>query len=137
MEKIDSIGGAVKAIEMGYPQKAIAEEAYRLAREEENGQRIVVGVNMFQTEEEEKRRLVIHRADEQAVKRQIQRTKEVKDSRDGGAVKMALEALCQAAEKQENLMPYFIKAVKTYATIGDITGALKKVFGEYREPLNI
>jgi methylmalonyl-CoA mutase N-terminal domain/subunit len=61
MEKVESMGGAVRAIEKGYPQMAIAEEAYRVAREEERGERIVVGVNKFQTEEEGKRRLVIHR----------------------------------------------------------------------------
>jgi methylmalonyl-CoA mutase N-terminal domain/subunit len=137
MEKVESMGGAVKAIEMGYPQTAIAEEAYRVAREEERGERVVVGVNKFQSEEEGKRRLVTHRADKQAVLRQIQRTKEVKYSREGKATKNALDALCQAAETQQNLMPYFIEAVKTYATIGEITRALKKVFGEYREPVNI
>jgi methylmalonyl-CoA mutase N-terminal domain/subunit len=134
MEKIEALGGAVEAIEKGYPQSAIAEEAYRVAREEERGERIVVGVNKFQTEKEEKRRLVIHKADERSVKRQIERTREVKTRRDGAAVIKALDALCQAAEKRVNLMPYFIEAVKAYASVGEITTALKKVFGEFREP---
>jgi len=131
MEKVESIGGAVRAIETGYPQKAIAEEAYRMAREEEEGQRVVVGVNKFQEEEEEKRKLIIHRPDEKAVERQIQRT------RDNQAVQKALDALCLAAESEDNLMPHFIATVKTYATIGEISATLKKVFGEYREPVNI
>ncbi len=135
MEKVASLGGAVRAIEIGYPQKKIAEEAYRVAKEEEEGVRIVVGVNKFQVQEEE-RRLTIHQADERAVARQIARTREVKKMRDGRAVQRALDELCRAAEKNLNLMPYFLEAVKTYATIGEITAALKKVFGEFREPVN-
>jgi methylmalonyl-CoA mutase N-terminal domain/subunit len=137
MEKIESLGGAVKAIEMGYPQMAIAEEAYRVAREEERGERIVVGVNKFQTGEEEKRRLVIHRPDPGSVKRQIQRTREVKTSRDERNAQNALDDLCRSAETEENLMPSFIQAVKAYASVGEITAALKKVFGEFKEPVNI
>jgi methylmalonyl-CoA mutase N-terminal domain/subunit len=133
IQKVEDLGGAVKAIEMGYPQKAIAEEAYRFAREEERGDRIVVGVNKFKAEEE-KKRLVLHRSDPQAVARQIQRTKEVKSSRNGGAVQEALDALSRAAETSENLMPYFIEAVKAYASLGEITSALTKVFGEFKEP---
>ena len=136
MKRVEDLGGAVRAIEMGYPQKAVAEEAYRIAREEEKGERIVVGVNKFQGEEE-KRRLVLHRSDTQAVARQIQRTKEVKASRDREGAQRALDALSRAAETSENLMPYFIEAVKAYASIGEITAALKKVFGEFKEPLNI
>lgn len=135
MERIASLGGAVRAIEMGYPQKVIAEEAYRVAKEEESGQRIVVGVNKFQGPEEE-RTLIIHQGDEQAAARQIQRIKEVKEMRNGEAVQRALDELCRAAEKNLNLMPYFLEAVKTYATVGEITKALKKVFGEYKEPIN-
>jgi methylmalonyl-CoA mutase N-terminal domain/subunit len=137
MEKVESMGGAVKAIEMGYPQMAIAEEAYRVAREEERGKRIVVGVNKFQTEGEEKRRLVIHRADPKSVERQIQRTREVKTSRDSLQAQKALDELCRIAETKENLMPSFIQAVKAYASVGEITGALKKVFGEFKEPVSV
>jgi methylmalonyl-CoA mutase N-terminal domain/subunit len=95
-----------------------------------------VGVNRFQAAEQ-KRRLVIHRAAEQSAKKQIQRTKEIKASRDGKTIQKTLDALCRAAEKPDNLMPYFIEAVKAYASIGEITAALKKVFGEFREPVNI
>jgi len=136
IKRVEELGGAVKAIEMGYPQKAVAEEAYRVANEEERGERVVVGVNKFQIEGE-KPRLVLHRSDVQAVERQIQRTKEVKASRDGKTVQKNLDDLCRAAEKPENLMPYFIEAVKGYASIGEITAGLKKVFGEFREPVNI
>jgi methylmalonyl-CoA mutase N-terminal domain/subunit len=136
MEKVESMGGAVRAIERGYPQRAIAEEAYRVAREEERGERIVVGVNKFQTEEEGKRRLVIHRADPTSVERQIQRTREVKASRDNPKTQEALDELCRSAETKENLMPCFIRAVKAYASVGEITEALKKVFGEFKEPVS-
>lgn len=134
MDKIASLGGAVRAIELGYPQKVIAEEAYRVAKEEETGQRIVVGVNKFQVEAEE-RPLTIHQPDEQAAARQIERIWEVKKGRDGQAVQKALDELCRGAEKNKNLMPYFMSAVKTYATVGEITDALKKVFGTYQEPV--
>jgi methylmalonyl-CoA mutase N-terminal domain/subunit len=137
MEKVESAGGAVKAIEKGYPQMAIAEEAYRVAREEERGERIIVGVNKFQTGEEGKRRLVIHRADPASVERQIQRTREVKASRDNAKALTALVELCRSAETKENLMPGFIQAVKAYASVGEITEALKKVFGEFKEPVII
>jgi methylmalonyl-CoA mutase N-terminal domain/subunit len=137
MGKVESLGGAVKAIEMGYPQMAIAEEAYRVAREEERGERIVVGVNKFQAGEEGKRRLVIHRADPASVERQIQRTREVKASRDKRNAQKVLDELCRSAETKENLMPSFIQAVKAYASVGEITAALKKVFGEFKEPVNV
>jgi len=137
IQKIETMGGAIKAIEDGYPQRAIAEQAYRVAREEERGERIVVGVNKFRTEGEESRPLVIHRPDGEAMKRQIDRTKQVRNWRNGLRVKKALDALGKAAEGKENLMPYFIEAVKAYCSIGEITEALKKVFGEFREPVNI
>jgi len=136
IQRVEELGGAVRAIEMGYPQKAVAEEAYRVAQEEERGERIVVGLNKFQSAGE-KPRLQLHRSDPQAVKRQSQRTKEVKASRDGKTAQKALDALSRAAEAPENLMPYFIAAVKAYASLGEITTALRKVFGEFREPLNI
>jgi methylmalonyl-CoA mutase N-terminal domain/subunit len=137
IDKVESLGGAVKAIESGYPQKAVAEEAYRVAKEEEKGQKVVVGVNKFVTEEPEKKRLVLHKSDHQSFKTQVRRTEEVRKSRSQSAVNKALEDLCRAAEGKENVMPFFIEAVKTYASIGEITGALRKVFGEFREPVNI
>jgi methylmalonyl-CoA mutase N-terminal domain/subunit len=137
MEKVEALGGAVRAIERGYPQMAIAEEAYRVAREEERGAKIVVGVNKFQAEGEGKRQLVIHRADPKSVERQIRRTKEVKASRDNLSAQKALDDLCRIAEGEENLVPGFIRAVKAYATVGEMTAALKKVFGEFKEPVNI
>ena len=136
IKRVEELGGAVKAIERGYPQKAVAEEAYRVAQAEEKGEKIVVGVNKFQSDGETPR-LALHRSNPRAVERQIQRTKEIKTSRDGRAVQQALDELTRAAETSENLMPYFIEAVKAYATIGEITEALKKVFGEFREPLSI
>ncbi len=137
IDKVESLGGAVRAIESGYPQRLVAEEAYRVAKEEEKGQRIVVGVNKFKTEDGGEKRLVLHKSDHQSVKSQMQRTEAVKNSRNKFAVAKALDDLCRAAEGQENLVPFFIEAVKTYASIGEITGALKKIFGEFREPLNI
>lgn len=137
IDKVESLGGAVKAIESGYPQKAVAEEAYRVAKEEEKGTKVVVGVNKFVTEEPEKKRLVLHKSDHQSFQIQVRRTEEVRKSRSQSAVNKALEDLCRAAEGKENVMPFFIEAVKTYASIGEITGALRKVFGEFREPVNI
>ncbi|HXZ34787.1 MAG TPA: methylmalonyl-CoA mutase family protein, partial [Thermodesulfobacteriota bacterium] len=81
--------------------------------------------------------LIIHRADPTSVERQIQRTRAVKAARDNLKAQKALDELCRIAETKENLMPCFIQAVKAYASVGEITEALKKVFGEFKEPVNI
>jgi methylmalonyl-CoA mutase N-terminal domain/subunit len=136
---IDRMGGAVKAIEEGFMQEAIAGEAYRMMREEKSGERVVVGVNRFIAEDErrDKREMRFHEADPQVRQRQIARLDSVRNERDEGAVKHCLDALKEKARGEENLMPHLIETVKTYASIEEIMEALKEVFGTFEEPLNI
>jgi len=137
--KIDRMGGAVKAIEEGFMQEAIASEAYRMMREEKSGERVVVGVNRFIAEDErrEKREMKFHEPDPQVRQRQIDRLDKVRNERDEGAVKNYLDELKEKALGEENLMPHLIGTVKAYASIEEIMEALKEVFGTFEEPLNI
>ncbi len=137
--KIDEAGGAVKAIEEGLMQEAIASKAYRMMREEQSGERVVVGVNKFVAEDErqEKREMKFHEADPRVRQRQIARLNQVRNGRDDGAVEECLDELKEKARGKENLMPYLIKTVKTYTSIEEIMDALKEVFGTFKEPLKI
>jgi methylmalonyl-CoA mutase, N-terminal domain len=137
MEEIEALGGAVAAVEQGYMQRRIAEEAYRIAREELSGERVVVGVNRFQADEKEKRKLAFHKWDRRMQDLQIQRLEQVRKDRDNGQCERALDGLRKAAQGEGNLLPPLIEAVKTYASIGEIMTALKEVFGVYKEPICI
>jgi methylmalonyl-CoA mutase N-terminal domain/subunit len=137
MEKVEALGGAVAAVEQGYMQGCIAEEAYRIAKEELDGERVVVGVNRFQSEEKEKRELDFHKWDRRMQERQIQGLEKVRRQRDGSRCRKALDDLRSAAEGEENLMPHLVETVKTYASIGEIMTELKEVFGAYKEPICI
>jgi methylmalonyl-CoA mutase N-terminal domain/subunit len=136
IQTVDDLGGAVKAIEQGYMQKRIAEEAYRIAMEEKSGRRAVVGVNRFQGEAETKKSR-FHRFDPTIYERQTERTRGVRRERDNGAVKRALARLADEARGSTNLVVPLVEAVKTYATIGEIMSCLKGVFGIFHEPLQI
>jgi methylmalonyl-CoA mutase N-terminal domain/subunit len=130
IEKIDDLGGAVKAIEHGYIQQEIADSAYKYQMGVESGDNIVVGVNKFEAEEESPKNLL--RIDDAVETRQIDRLNKVKEERDNEAVKKALAELKEAAEGTDNLMPYILDAVKAYATLGEISDVMRDVFGEYK-----
>jgi methylmalonyl-CoA mutase N-terminal domain/subunit len=132
IQKIDDMGGAVAAIEKGFFQKEIAESAYRYQREIDEKKRILVGVNEFTIEGEECP-IELLRIDPKVEKEQVARLQKLKRERDNRKVKEILEKLHYAAEKEENLMPTIIEAVKAYATLGEITDVLRKVYGEYKE----
>jgi len=132
IEKIDSMGGAVEAIEKGYIQREIVESAYKYQREIETKQRIIVGVNEFITEE--KVPIEILKIDPKIEETLVERLKMIKRQRDNAKVKETLEELKKAAEKYENLMPTILKAVKAYATVGEICDVLREVYGEYKPP---
>jgi methylmalonyl-CoA mutase N-terminal domain/subunit len=126
------IGGAVKAIETGYYQRCIQEESYRYEREVESGERIVVGVNKYQTEGEEPTPFfrVDNRALEDEQKRKLE---ELRARRDETAATRTVTALREAAaDDSADLMPPILEAVRAYATLGEICGAMREVFGEYR-----
>ncbi len=127
--------GVLKGIENGFFVREISDAAARYQREIEEGKRIVVGVNKFTIEEELK--IPILKVDPEVQRRQIERLKKVKAERDNEAVKEALEWLRSAAENDENVMPPIMEAVKSYATIGEIMGVLKEVYGTYKKPIII
>jgi methylmalonyl-CoA mutase N-terminal domain/subunit len=131
--KIESLGGMLDAIERGFPQREIAESAYRYQREIDTGQRVVVGVNDYLTDEP--LTIPLLEIDREGERRQIERLKRVRKERDNRAVRERLAALERAARGSENLMPYILDAVREYATLGEICGVFREVFGEYREPV--
>lgn len=132
IDKIDRMGGAVAAIEQGYMQQEMAAHAYEYQHEVELGKRTVIGVNKFNDSKKLAEQDVLM-ADLSVGERQIARLEKMKAARDNGAVKAALEKLREAAKGTENLMPYLIDAVKTYATLGEICGVLREEFGEYKQ----
>lgn len=129
IKKIDEIGGAPKAIDLGYIQKEITDSAYKYQMEIESQDRIVVGVNKFQVEEKAPKGLL--RVDPIVGEMQKKKIADVKASRNNEAVKESLEALRKACQGTENVMPYILTAVKEYATLGEICGVMREVFGEY------
>jgi len=132
IERIDSFGGATAAIEKGYMQREIVESAYRHQREVENKEQIIVGLNQFATEE--KTPIETLRVDPTVERRQIERLNKIKRERDNQKLRSALNQLRRAAEHEENLMPHILKAVRTYATLGEICDVLREIYGEYRAP---
>ncbi|MBP1719547.1 MAG: Sbm [Deltaproteobacteria bacterium] len=134
---IEKMGGAVAAIEKGYMQQCIANEAYRVAMEEKNGQRLIVGVNKFRIKDSPGKKMAFHRFDPAMAAHQAERVREVRKNRDNERVSRALNSLREEARGENNLLPCLIETVKTYATIGEITRVLKEVFGGFREPLMI
>lgn len=132
IDKIDRMGGAVAAIEQGYMQQEMAAHAYEYQHEVELAKRTVIGVNKFNDSKKLAEQDVLT-ADLSVGERQIARLEKMKAARDNEAVKAALEKLREAAKGTENLMPYLIDAVKTYATLGEICGVLREEFGEYKQ----
>lgn len=131
IDRIDKIGGMVAAIESGYPQATIQKSAYKYQKSIEDGSRIIVGVNKFTSAESYDGPLL--KVDQSAEYSQIQKLKKIKETRDNLSVQTHLKHLHQAALSNENLMPYILKCVKSYASIGEICNTLRDVFGEYRE----
>lgn len=130
IDKIDEIGGMTKAIEQGYVQKEIQESAYKKQREIENEERVRVGVNKFEDEDEEVEE-DIHEVDPEVAERQRERVKQVREERNEEKCQKALKELKKAAKTDKNLMPYVMDAAKAKATLGEINGVLREVFGEY------
>ena len=130
-KKIESLGGVIAGIEKGFFQKEIAQSAYRYQQEIEEKKRIIVGVNDYIVDEPLK--IPILRVNEEGEKRQIQRLRGLRWERDNQAVSQTLRGLRNAAQGDKNLMPYILDAVRAYATLGEVCGVLREVFGEYRE----
>jgi methylmalonyl-CoA mutase N-terminal domain/subunit len=131
IRKIDAMGGMIRAVEEGYPQKEIAESAWRYQREIETRERIVVGVNAFRAEDEEP--ISILKIDETVARAQVERLRAVRSERSSDQVTRGLAAVEQACRDGSNLMPPIIEAVKAYASLGEICDVFRKVWGQYRE----
>ncbi len=129
--KIDEMGGALEAIKRVYIQQEIMKSAYNYQKAVDSGEQVVVGVNKFVAEEEPKIQLL--EIDESVERKQIERLRRLRQNRDNEKVSQILDKVRQVAKSDANIMPVLIEAVKTYATVGEITDALRDVFGEYRE----
>ncbi|MGH9948753.1 MAG: acyl-CoA mutase large subunit family protein [Pyrinomonadaceae bacterium] len=135
IEKIDAIGGMLRAIETGYVQTEIQDAAYEYQRAVETENAIVVGVNKFQEENEEP--IPILSIDEQVERDQVERTQAVRENRDSVAAENAVNALREAANGTENLLPRILACVEAEVTVGEISHCLRKVWGEYREAVTV
>ncbi len=131
IERIDSLGGMLRAIESGFVQGEIQKAAYEYQRAVETKEQIVVGVNEFIAEEE--RAIPTLRIDPQIEREQVQRVQALRARRDGGKTEAALAELQRRASTKENLLPAILGAVEAYATVGEISDTLRGVFGEYQE----
>jgi len=128
---IDCMGGMIPAIERGYPQSEIAQASYEYQQDIERGEQVIVGVNKF-TEEGEAP-IDVLQIDASSEGKQIERLAALKRKRSASEAAKALDNLRRAAESSENTMPFILDAVRAYATVGEICGALKEVFGGYAE----
>ena len=132
IQKIDDMGGMVKAVENGFPQAEIGNSAYHFQRQLEKKEKIMVGVNMHKSEEK-KRTMETLYIDRTVEKRQADRLKALKAKRNSNDVRLALEQVKSDAENNRNLMPSIIEAVKVYASLQEVCDLLRGVYGEYRE----
>ncbi|HID32143.1 MAG TPA: methylmalonyl-CoA mutase [bacterium (Candidatus Stahlbacteria)] len=132
-EKIEALGGVIKAIEKGFFQREIADASYQYQKALEEKRKIIVGINEF-VDPGEEIKIEILRIPPEIEIEQVKELKRLRAERDNDAVKQSLKEIKESAEGSGNLMPKFIKAVKVYATIGEICDTLREVFGEYHEP---
>ena len=132
IRKIDDMGGMVKAIELGFPQKEIADSAYLYQKAVEKKEKIIVGVNAYEMEHEP---IPFLKIDETVAKQHTARLRDVKKTRNNAQVGEKILDLKKAASDKQNLMPYILSCVKSYATLGEIMDSLREVYGEYQEPI--
>jgi len=130
LKKIEKMGGSLKAIEKGFFQSEIRQNAYRLKKEIDSNQRIIVGVNKFVDESKQSKNLL--KIDDSIGLKQAKEIKKLRSTRDNKKVENCLSKMKNAAEKEENLMPYILASVKAFATTGEISNTFREVFGEYR-----
>jgi methylmalonyl-CoA mutase cobalamin-binding domain/chain len=133
IDQVEAMGGVVAAIEQGFFQKEISDSAYDFARRKASGERPVIGVNKY-VDAQEDQKIEVHKLDPESEARQIRRLKNVRADRDPERAKAALDGLLSAARDEKvNLMPATIEAVRAHLSMGEITGALREVFGSYQE----
>jgi methylmalonyl-CoA mutase N-terminal domain/subunit len=137
MEKVNELGGIVKAVSEGTIQREVAHQAFEVERKIQSGEIPKVGVNVYRTDDEEEREIEFHEHDPKIGEAQVSALHKLKQERNSDAVESALKTLSEKAEIDGNLMPYIMDAVRVYATVGEITKVLKDVFGEFKEPVNL
>ena len=130
LKKVEKMGGSIKGIEKGFFQSEIRQNAYRLKKEIDSNERVIVGVNKFSETESEQQKLL--RIDDTVEIQQIKALKKLRSTRDNKKVERVLSKMKSAAETDKNLMPYILDSVKAYATTGEISNTFREVFGEYR-----
>ncbi|MEO8665001.1 MAG: methylmalonyl-CoA mutase family protein, partial [Ignavibacteria bacterium] len=130
IEKIDELGGALKAIEYGFQKNEIEKNAYRFQKDLEEKKEIVVGVNEFTSENDEQ--YILFKFDDDVRRKQIEKLKNLKARRDNAKVESLLGTIKVKANTAENLLPYFLEAIESYATIGEISNVLREVWGEHK-----
>jgi methylmalonyl-CoA mutase N-terminal domain/subunit len=132
VNKIDELGGIVRAIELGYPQKEIGDAAYRYQCQLEKEEKVIVGVNRYRMEEEIP--IPVLKIDEEVERLQVKNLQDVKKKRDEKKAQAQLKKIEEAAREDGNLMACFVDAVREYCTLGEIIGVLRGVFGEHKDP---
>ena len=133
INQIEARGGIIKATESGWVQKEIARSSYIRQKEIAEGKRIIVGVNKFASDE--RPTFEIHRRDPKAAEEMKKRLEKLRKERDNSAVQRCLAEIGEAAKGKDNLTPLVLDAIRNYATMGEICGVLRSVFGEYQEPI--
>jgi len=136
IERIDRMGGIIRAIELGFPQQEIADASYQYQRQLDRGEKVVVGVNKYEMADDGTA-LEILRVDNDVERRQAARVRERKAARPAGAVRDRIDEVRSAARRGDNLMPPIIAAVKADVTVGEISDVFREVFGVYRDPAYI
>jgi len=139
IKRIEDMGGMLEAVKKGYIQAQIAENAFKVQKRIESGDKITIGLNMFAEKEVEERR-DYYKPNPKVLVSQTAKLKKLRAERDNEKVQTTLNKLREFAKKPEsdenNLTPHVLDAVKAYATVGEISGVLREVFGEYRSPVN-
>jgi len=135
LARIDALGGTLKAIEMGFIQQEIQNAAYEFQQSVDRLEQVVVGVNRFQAEGDAS--VPVQRIDEQLERKQVERLRALRDRRDKAAAESSIQAVKDAAQSGSNLMPHIIDAVESLCTVGEISDAMRTVFGEYQETVVI
>jgi methylmalonyl-CoA mutase N-terminal domain/subunit len=133
IDKIDGIGGIVRAVEDGYPQREIANSAYQFQRQVDTRQRSIVGVNKY-VDKGEGDKIPLLKIDYEVERTQVERIKKLKATRDGAAAQRALDGVKRAADGDGNLVEAVLEAVKSNVTIGEVSDVFRQVWGEHRDP---
>jgi methylmalonyl-CoA mutase N-terminal domain/subunit len=134
-KRIDELGGVLPAIEAGFFQQEIADASYRHQTEVDTGERTIVGVNRYVSEDPPA--IPILEMDPEGYERQINRLECLRAERDNAHTEATLDALRDACANDKNVMPYLVDCAKAYATLGEITDVMREAFGIYREPVHI